>query len=228
MKTRETLFTSPRVYKPTLLDRTFPLLITASVVVFLWIVVFFLTRSSRTPTSAAFYIGIVILSVGALLLGGLLYLGTRRVYLLTASEGLFYQSFGYCVYTPWHNIGEVKSVTYGMRDIDNLSLKEETLTDIPLQVAIKERIAVLNTNAALRATKQIQPASIAVGTFADAQRGIYRNRSVDMGSGSHAKLIPVGTFSGWKSGELADEIKRYKVANIYAHMLEKEQRESHT
>jgi hypothetical protein len=53
--------------------------------------------------------------------------------------------------------------------------------------------------------------------------GIYRNRNADTGSSSRAKFIPVGTFSGWKSGELTDEIQRYKVADIYARMREKEQ-----
>lgn len=227
MKTREALFTSPKVYKPTFVDRTFPLLITAGLVVFIWIVIFFTVRSSRTPTAAAFSIGFLILSLGALLFGGLLYLGTRRVYLLTASEGLFYQSFGYCVYTPWHNVGDVKSITYGMRDIDNLSLKQAALTEIPLEEAIKEQIAVLNTNAALRAAEKVQPAAVALGTASDMQRGIYRNKNGETGSSSRAKFIPVGTFSGWKSGELADEIQRYKVADISARMREKEQGEGH-
>lgn len=93
--------TSPLPYKPTLVDRMFPVFIAAGVVAFIWIVLF--ARSSSIPAPAAFSSGFVILSLGVLLCGGLLYPETRRAYLLTAPE-----SFGYGVYTPW--LGDVVSI----------------------------------------------------------------------------------------------------------------------
>ena len=47
------------------------------------------------------------------------------------------------IYTPWQNVGEVKSITSGIRDIDKLRLKQEAITDVSLDEAIKERTAGL-------------------------------------------------------------------------------------
>lgn len=226
MKTKAALFTAPKVYRPSWPNRFFPLLVGAGVVIFMWIVLFFTARQSGPPTPPALFVGTGILSLFVLLLCGLFCIGTQGVYILTAPEGLFYQSWGFCLYTPWKQVGEVTKVTYGMRDIEQLNLKREPMTEMDLKEAIREQMVVLNTAAFMRAVEEAQPALSTVATVSN----LMQDRSWLAVSGRRSSTpsasIPVGIFGAqWKTGELGEEIKRYKVAELYAQMREKEQRE---
>lgn len=218
MKTKEAFFTSSKVYRPTWPNRLSPLLVGAGVVIFIWVSIFFTARQPGPVLPAAFFLGFAIISLGLLLFSGLLCRGTLGVYLLTAPEGLLYQSMGFFVYTPWNNVGDVKTLMVGVRSIEHLSLKREPLTEMDLEEGIQEQVALLHTASALRIAEDAQPALNLLATISTSQRGRYGTMASQT---ARSTLIPVGIFGAqWKTGELGDEIRRYTTAETYARLRE--------
>ncbi|GHO84766.1 hypothetical protein [Dictyobacter formicarum] len=110
-QTQSSTVAPQKVYKPTSTSQMMSLLIP---VLGLGMGVMLLISALSTPhldtaTRAVLLVGAGIIA----LLGILVFLGFRRVHLVTSSQGVVLYGLGYKVYTPWSNIKELGTDWYG-------------------------------------------------------------------------------------------------------------------
>ena len=100
-----------KVYTQIGIWRVMPLLILALGLGFsaMFLVLFFTGARFDTASRIVFLVGAIIMA----LLGVLLFVGFRRMRLVTSPQGVILYGVGYKVYTPWDNIKEIGEDSYG-------------------------------------------------------------------------------------------------------------------
>ena len=111
MTTQSVSSTSQKEYRMLGVWRFAPLLVLAMCIVFslIFIVLLFTLPKMDNATRVVMMIGTLFFWV----LGVLLFLGLRRVRLITSPQGIIFYAIGYRIYSPWDNIKGIGEGEYG-------------------------------------------------------------------------------------------------------------------